>query len=430
LAEFVNDEKAVKKMEESRSLTEGFAYSDAIGEARLRNALNNIKSEVQVAFNFSEYMNDHDFEEVNKLKDKLDRLIPSSQAIITINDKRPSTYFQTVGNHFAEFIIQSYRKLLAVNIKHLTRINIFAGGNNMGKTSILEAFYLCTQLNDINVFLDLEKFRGRFYSNFHSKWIDRNFIQDIELSGKFNNIAISLLIEKEETEEDIEKTNYLSTIKSEASVEGTILQSSIHLYSNREPELRYLRTQIVCQSAFTSPYRYNVNLLRRAHAYAIQEKFFDEVIEFIRQHIDNSIEKIEMISDEGESRFMVTSNKIDKVVDLTKYGEGLQRVFEIALLMCYCSNGILCIDEIDSAIHKSLLIDFTKFIQQAAQRFNVQIFLSTHSKECIDAFIENKYDNEEITAYALVNENGVIKCKYIEGTRLAKLIETVNFDIR
>lgn len=51
LAEFINDSQAVKRMEESRSIAEGYSYSDAIGENRLKNALNSIKSEVNVAFN-------------------------------------------------------------------------------------------------------------------------------------------------------------------------------------------------------------------------------------------------------------------------------------------------------------------------------------------------------------------------------------------
>jgi AAA15 family ATPase/GTPase len=430
LSEYISDEKAVGKMEESRSISEGFTFSDAIGEARLRNALTNIKNEVQVAFNFSEHMTPPDYDDINKLKDKLDRLIPSSQAIITINEKKASKYFQSIGKHFENLEISSYRKLSGIEVKHLSRVNIFAGGNNMGKTSILEAFYLLTQLNDINAFLDLEKYRGKFYNEFHSKWIDKNFFNTIDVAGSFNGIPSTLLITKEETEEDIEKTNYLSTIKAEARVNGNDLSSSIHLYGNREPELRYLKSQILCQASFTSPYRYNGNLLRKAHAYAVQEKYFDEVIDFIKTHMDSSIEKIEMVSDEGESRFMVTSNKLNNVIDITKYGEGLQRIFEIALLMGYSNNGILCIDEIDSAIHKSLLVEFTKFLQQSAERFNVQVFLSTHSKECIDAFIENKYANNEITAYALTEENEKVVCKYIDGSRLENLIETINFDIR
>lgn len=430
LSEFINDERAVKKMEESRSLTEGFAYSDAIGEARLHNALSNIKNEVQVAFNFSEYLISTDYNEIAKLKDKLDRLIPASQAVITISEKKAAKYFQSIGKHFAQLDIKNYRKLSNIQVKHLSRVNIFAGGNNMGKTSILEAFYLLTQLNDINAFLDLEKYKGRFYDKFPSKWIDKNFITPVDVTGSFNGIPSTLLITKRQTEDDIEKTNYLSTIRAEARVNGDELLSSIHLYGDREPELRYVKAQILCQSSFTSPYRYNGALLQRAHAYAVQEKYYDEVIDFIREYLDNSIEKIEMVSDEGESRFMVTSNKLNDVIDITKYGEGLQRVFEIALLMGYSNNGILCIDEIDSAIHKSLLIAFTRFIQQSAEKFNVQVFLSTHSKECIDAFVENDYPDDHLTAYALNEENGKINCRYLEGNKLKQLVESINIDIR
>ena len=239
-----------------------------------------------------------------------------------------------------------------------------------------------------------------------------------------------MYLSKETTEENIEKSGYLNTINAEAKVKESTLNSSIHLYGNKEAELRFSKSQILCPATFTSPYRYNHVLLKKAHAYAIEEKYFDRVIDFIREHLDNSIQKIEMINVEGESRFMVTSSAINEVIDITKYGEGLQRVFEIALLMVYSKNGIICIDEIDSAIHKTLLIEFTKFIQQTADTFNVQVFLSTHSKECIDAFIKNQYHNEHLTAYALTDEDGHIKCKYIDGSRLEQLVESINFDIR
>ena len=229
---------------------------------------------------------------------------------------------------------------------------------------------------------------------------------------------------------DIEKSGYLSTIESEGKVKDITLESSIHLYTTKPPELRFSKSQVLCPATFTSPFRYNNELLIKAHANAVKEKYFDQVIEFMQTHLDPNIEKIEMISDEGESRFMVSSSRINEVVDITKYGEGLQRVFEIALLMVYSKDGVICIDEVDSAIHKSLLIEFTKFIQQTAEQFNVQVFLSTHSKECIDAFVKNDYHNDFIRAYALSEVDGEIDCKYIEGSRLEELIDSINFDIR
>lgn len=430
LAEFINDAQAVKRMEESRSIAEGYSYSDAIGENRLKNALNSIKSEVNVAFNFSEHLTPDDYLEVERLKVKLDRLIPSSEAKIIISDKSMSSYFRSISNHFENALIHSYRKLNKIKVKNLSKVNIFAGGNNMGKTSLLEAFYLLSQLNDLNAFLDLEKYRGKFQNDFNAKWIDKNFIDAIEIEGLFNQVETSLYLSKETTEENIEKSGYLNTIHVEAIVDELRLNSSIHLYGNKEAELRFSKSQILCPATFTSPYRYNHVLLKKAHAYAVEEKHFDRVIDFIREHLDSSIQKIEMINVEGESRFVVTSSSLNEVIDITKYGEGLQRVFEIALLMVYSRNGIICIDEIDSAIHKTLLIEFTKFIQQTAEAFNVQVFLSTHSKECIDAFIKNQYHNKHLTAYALTDVDGQIKCKYIEGSRLEQLVESINFDIR
>ncbi|MEI6901157.1 MAG: AAA family ATPase, partial [Bacteroidota bacterium] len=430
VASFIIDEKALMRMEESRSIAEGYTFSDAIGEAKLRNAIDNIKSSAKVAFNFNEFMTLSDYEDINKVKLKLDALIPVSQALILINEKKAAKYFEKVVNHFTSLHIERYRKLRDIEVTNISRINIFAGGNNMGKTSILEVFYLLSQLNDINTYFDLEKYRGKFSNEFHSVWMDKNFISSIVLAGEFNGKATALEIKSEFTEEDIEKTGYLSTINSNAIVAETNLNSSIHLYSNKEPELSYTASRILCRAAFTSPYRYNGNLLQTAHTAAVKDGYFDRVKNFIKEKLDQSIKNIELVSEAGKNRFMVTSENVDKPIDLTKYGEGLQRVFEIALLLGYCRDGILCIDEIDSALHKSLLLDFTKFIQQTAQEFNVQVFLSTHSKECIDAFVENDYANEEITAFAMNQENGIITCKYIDGNRLGKLIETINFDIR
>ena len=52
LSKFIDDTKAVDQMESSRSISEGFVLSDAVGEARLKNAIENITKEVNIAFQF------------------------------------------------------------------------------------------------------------------------------------------------------------------------------------------------------------------------------------------------------------------------------------------------------------------------------------------------------------------------------------------
>ena len=55
------------------------------------------------------------------------------------------------------------------------------------------------------------------------------------------------------------------------------------------------------------------------------------------------------------------------------------------------AEGVLLVDEFENAIHTELLMEFTRLVQDLAVQLNVQVFLSTHSKEAIDAFVLNGY---------------------------------------
>ena len=424
LAKFVEDEKALVKMEESRSVTIGFASSEAICETRLHNALDNIASEVNAALHFSDYLSDDDYTRIGRLKTKLERLLPSPSEIrIGSLNSNVAPRFLQVSAHYSDLYIRN------LNIGKLRRINLFVGENNSGKTSLLEAVYLLAQLNDLNAFLDLERFRGKFFRDFNALWVDKNFISPIDIAGHFNGLDTQVRISKEDAQENIDKNSYISTIRIDANTGADELSSYVHLYLNREPELYYQKAQKLCRSAFSSPYRYNDSILREAHARAVKEKRIDEITNFIRQHIDPAIEKIELTDIHGENRFFVTSKTHECSIDLTKYGEGLQRIFEIALLFAYCSDGILCIDEIDSAIHKGLLVRFAEFVQKLAEEYNVQLFLSTHSKECVDAF--SRTQKEDLMAFALyTTQDDTVDFRYMEGEELKELIDIIDLDIR
>jgi AAA15 family ATPase/GTPase len=431
LSKFIEDPNAVDQMEESRSISQAYALSDAVGEARLHSSLENISKEVNTAFKFSEYLKSDEYNLIGKLKTKLDNLIPStnSNAVISGSSK-PEHFFQEINSHFSEIKINSYKRLNCTKLNKVGKVNIFAGGNNTGKTSLLEAIYLQSNLNDISVLVDLERVRGNFGSDISSKWIDEMFYKSISIDSVFNKKKCSLRVDFKETSERINKSNYIKTIQNHSTVQNESFKSRMHLYGDRYPTLLYEKLKKLCNSVISSPFRYTPNLLEKAHAKSIENQYLTIILDFINKYIDSSIEKIELINIDGVSRFMVSSNGIVNSLDLSQYGEGVQRVFEIGLFMGYCKNGVFCIDEIDSAIHKDLLIPFTAFIQSLADKFNVQVFLSTHSKECIDAFVLNDYSDDDLMAYALTEENGEINSKFLEGNELKSLVDSINIDIR
>ncbi len=67
----------------------------------------------------------------------------------------------------------------------------------------------------------------------------------------------------------------------------------------------------------------------------------------------------------------------------------MQRMFGIALALVNSRNGILLVDEIENGLHYSAQPDVWRLIFRLASRLNVQVFATTHSWDCIEAFQED-----------------------------------------
>jgi hypothetical protein len=73
---------------------------------------------------------------------------------------------------------------------------------------------------------------------------------------------------------------------------------------------------------------------------------------------------------------------------LSTLGDGLTRLFHIGLAMANASGGILLIDEFENGLHWEVQAELWKALFEAANHFGVQVFATTHSNDCIRAFVE------------------------------------------
>jgi len=75
-------------------------------------------------------------------------------------------------------------------------------------------------------------------------------------------------------------------------------------------------------------------------------------------------------------------------VPLRSVGEGMNRLFGIALALVNAKGGILLVDEIESGIHYAVQADLWRMVFTLADRFGIQVFATTHSWDCISGFQE------------------------------------------
>jgi hypothetical protein len=88
--------------------------------------------------------------------------------------------------------------------------------------------------------------------------------------------------------------------------------------------------------------------------------------------------------EERSPRVRISGN--NRPIPLRSLGDGVFRLFAIALALANADGGILLVDEIENGIHYSIQQDVWKLIVDGARRLNVQLFATTHSWDCVKAF--------------------------------------------
>jgi len=434
LADFIGDEEALHTMETTESVAIAYQKSGLNERATVEKAIDTVQKNINMLRRHSDILEDTDLEELQGVERGISSILPQKNSISLANKNIANFWNAGVNNHFSVININKYNKYRNFSIDNLSRINIFAGKNNTGKTTILEAIHLLCKQNDLNGLFDVYKVRKKTNEIF-SDHLSEGLNDSIELTGVFNGVELSTYIEKYDDINANKNDVYLTSFKADSSIDGENNSMIIHTYEKGASDIRYEKILHLCNSYFSSPYFTEASDFMSLYNRAVEIKYDDHtamwhIMQFVRQ-VDPSINGIEATLKNDIPTFVVDSSLFpEHTVELSSYGEGLVRIFEVALCIASCKNGVLLIDELETAIHYSMLVKYTKFIQEMAEAFNVQIFITTHSKECIDAFVKNNYKNEDISAYRLSDVDGEIVCKYVSGDKLLNLVDGMNFDIR
>lgn len=434
LADFIANEKMLVTMEKWHSIGRAMLENGTDNRLSIDKSIEAVVENIRTIRRYADVLEEEDLAQLEVAEKELGVMIPR-RMISELSSNGVNVCF-SVGKikHYSKLQVERFKKISGLQIDNLRRINIFAGPNNSGKTTILEAVYLLCHQNDISALLDLAKCRNR-NRGITSQYLYSLLDQGFSIKGEFNDCPVSAVIVRYQDHQVEKHDDYITSIQADGLIEDKAAKMKLHLYGKNPPEREYESIQHICKAIYSSPYYYRPEELYQLYAKAIEAKsngkmIFEQVLEFIRR-VDPSIKNIFLIEENGVKSFRVDSDRfMDKNMELSSYGEGLVRIFELGLGMSNCKNGILLIDEFETAIHYSLLVEFTRVIQELANEFNVQVFITTHSKECIDAFVKNQYRNTEISAYLVDSAEEKVNIKNITGEDLEFLVDSISFDLR
>lgn len=324
--------------------------------------------------------------------------------------------------------IIKYNRINNLHLRKLNIINLIAGKNNAGKTSTLEAIYLLLKQNNVNGLYEITSKRAKITESIPVKWLASMLNRKIQVKGN-NGLYLDIIIEEEKSSEinldGYQGSIFLKSGFQEKEYNSKTVLNSIYGNKTSAKEINEL-IPVVYTSPFISSSIREVSL---AYNSTIEKKgLYHKIIQFL-QKVDPGIVDIKL-SDENEiRRFLVEHQDYEEPFDISQFGEGLQRIFNISLQFASATNGVLLIDEVENAIHYSLFKNFASFIYQLAVEFNVQVFISSHSKEAIDAFVIDDY-LQYLSVYHLQEINNGISAKYASGEEFKKLVNSLDMDLR
>ena len=337
-------------------------------------------------------------------------------------------------SRFSAIHVERYRGIDGLALDAPGRVNLIVGVNNAGKTSLLEAIYLLAHQNDERALLDAIRWRSRVEDEPDPLWLVEQLPRTARISGRFDRVRDATSVEFEVAiapEPDMDdQTSFLAKLAIEAGYGGHAQNTDVVFFGDRPRRTSFEgRQHWLCRSAFTSPFSANrPDTLACCNKESLEAGTKQRIVDFIRERVDPGVRAIELA--DRFNRFLVTHADFDKAPDLTAFGEGVRRVFEIGLLFAGVRGGVLLVDEFENAIHTEILVEFASLVQDLAAALDVQVFLATHSKEAVDAFIRDGRRTDQVVGYAINRTDDGAGVRRYDGRRLHRLHEAVDFDLR
>ena len=322
--------------------------------------------------------------------------------------------------------IRGYRALRKLRIERLARVNLVVGKNNVGKTSLLEALWLYAYRGSPQVIWSILESReegarrkGLFTSEAQDS-TDRSLSVRNLLSGRADLMAELEPITIGPANGGTSSLsmafgwwalqNVGSPMKSERRLIGPEDYSATenrwlgvtNKFGDQREVVHWLdrvdlvqhRLQSVPEGGsapcvFVSANGLDISRIGQLWDSIALTNLEEDVLKSLKL-IAPDTEGVRLVlgpyRSEGQRVPIVKLAGTPEPVPLRSIGEGMNRLFGVALALANSNQGLLLIDEVESGIHYSVLPQLWRLIFETAHRLNVQVFATTHSWDCIEAF--------------------------------------------
>ncbi|MCL6450792.1 MAG: AAA family ATPase [Acetobacteraceae bacterium] len=305
---------------------------------------------------------------------------------------------------YSSFEVRGFRCFEKLVLPSLARVNLIAGVNNIGKTSLLEALFIHCGAYNPTLTLTVNGLRGISnvkleFGSPESPWdslfprLDTSRV--VELVGDGRTLRLKVVREAPGLSGVSELVGRPADPQAPVSSLDVAKVVELEYKDEQRTGRHYLiidRTGIRAQPAPPPPpfpgfflgARVRPTLKELGERYSKLELRGDQalVLDTLKV-IEPQLERVALLYFADQP--VLHGDAGWGLVPLPLMGGGMVCLAEIAIHVGNAKGGVLLIDEIENGLHHSVLREVWRVLGEAARRFDAQVFATTHSMECIIA---------------------------------------------
>lgn len=360
-------------------------------------------------------------------------------------------------NLISNIDIKTFRGIHSLRLDDLAQINVLTGNNNCGKTSILEIIESFAAPESFMTWRSLIRRDGgriifdgiSYYEGFYDLFDVNSTDKEIEYTMTMEGKTTKVLLSAEEVEEELTESQYYEIMDFAKNEE--ISDDSLHIVSKLkikievddkcvaqdsiyEEQLRFFPHDRVRQRkniVYISPFRHTEGMLFLGDVLNIPD-LYEEMLGVLKD-FDENILSINYSNDEGKRRgiYKILSKSQKKALPLNVYGDGMKKAILLMSAVIKAENGILLLDEFETAIHTSAMDKVFRWILETCKKLNVQVFMTSHSKEAIEKILKCAPNlKNDIAVYTIYKDESGSSVRRLTAEKAIEVQDEMRLELR
>jgi energy-coupling factor transporter ATP-binding protein EcfA2 len=307
--------------------------------------------------------------------------------------------------------LTSFRGFKDLTLDGLGRVNLIVGKNNAGKTSLLEALYALMVPDQIGALPTLFRAPAGSYQTHVYPW----FIKD----GAEEGIATLTAGSKSGEWKVVFIRSNDDVRPSDPSLGVVFNDATMRAWGPPKESVKPMRVRTLSVQQ-----RIPRDLIS-AFAEGTRARGGEAILEELLRTVDSRLNTVRMDVDNAQGQqqpHLVADLGLSERMPLAQAGEGVNRLVSLFSQLFGGRPQAFLADEIENGIHYTALPHLWAAIAKIATSRNMQVFATTHSRECFVAAHEafsksSSYDLRVIQLYRIEdrNEGRVLDRKHIEA---------------